>query len=66
MKRRDLTEEQFLDALHRNGMTPDSFGYVMVTEKTSVSRHNGGDNRRRQLAYLIRRQAEIVAQEQAA
>ena len=57
--RKDMTEAQFLDALKRYGMSLKPFmGYVGITDRVSVSRHNGGDTRREQLAYLIRQQKE--------
>lgn len=57
MKHRDMTENQFREALIRHGMKRVGFmGYVeMFDGKVSVSMLNAGTtNRRARLAYLLK------------
>lgn len=52
---RDMTKEQFRKACEKYGFTSDGFlGYYQIGNGRSVSIHNAGNNRRKQLAYLIR------------
>jgi hypothetical protein len=59
---RDMSEKQFQDALRRHGMKNAGFmGYVEMGiegHRLSVCRYNAGNNRRAQLAYLLRKQQE--------
>lgn len=51
---RDMTNSEFQRALAARGWTETGvFGYVNLGGGLSVSKLNAGDNRRRQLAYLI-------------
>jgi hypothetical protein len=64
---RDLTAQQFTDALERHGLKPARafdnasfkavFGvnpdYVVMPDGTNVAARNGGNTRRAQLAYLV-------------
>ena len=60
---RDLTQAQFENALKRNGMKREMFGYVHVAEQSSVYPRNAGRNRRAQLAYLLRERERILTRE---
>lgn len=55
---RDMTQRQFAEALARHGMREQGImGYVDVGipgHSLHVSKFNAGDNRRAQLAYLLR------------
>jgi hypothetical protein len=55
---RDMTQQQFRDALLRHGMKEMGFmGYVNVNvpgHHLEVSKYNAGTNRRAQLAYLLK------------
>lgn len=53
---KDLTEKQFLAACNRRGIARKGFGYYNVGNGLNVYRWNAGNNRRAQLAYLIREQ----------
>lgn len=57
---RDMSEQQFREALARHNMKYVGFmGYVEMGiegQRTSVCRFNAGTNRRAQLAYLLERQ----------
>jgi len=59
---RDLTKAQFDAACARRGFTWDGgiFMYYHVGHNTYVSILNAGDNRRAQLAYLIREAAKAA------
>ena len=68
MSARDLTKQQFLDALDRNGFSKPSFlGYVECRLPTggtlSICRHNAGPNLRAQLAYLLRERNKTIERE---
>lgn len=60
MKRRDMSQKQFDEALKRRGMEPWYLGYVQLSseENFCVNKFNGGTTRREQLAYLIAEQAK--------
>ncbi len=68
---RDMSKAQFAAALKRHDMTPCGFmGYVTVVKYPSggslqVSRHNAGENRRAQLAYLLREKEKELAKDAA-
>jgi len=55
---RDMTQQQFREALKRHGMTEMGFmGYVNINipgHHLEVSKLNAGTNRRAQLAYLLK------------
>jgi hypothetical protein len=58
MNARDLTKQQFLAALERNGFSKPGFlGYVECKlpngGTVSICRHNAGPRLRDQLAYLL-------------
>ena len=56
---RDLTQKQFDKKLTQYGMKKQPFmGYVDIGNNIHVSRWNAGDNRRAQLAYLIKVQQQ--------
>ena len=62
---RDMTEQQFREALKRYGMVEAGFmGYVNINipgHHLEVSKLNAGSNRRAQLAYLLKcRDREMV------
>ena len=64
MKRRDMTRRQFERACDRRGIKiywDCVFGYCQMNapQKILVSRFNGGETFREQLAYLIRKQNKI-------
>jgi hypothetical protein len=54
MATRDLTKAQFDAACARHGFRHEFMGYYNVGHGLSVYARNAGDNRRAQLAYLIR------------
>ena len=62
--KRDLTFDQYREALKRNGMEMEALGYVCVlrtpTRALSCYARNGGVRRRDQLAYLIREQQKAL------
>lgn len=65
MSVRDLTKAQFDAACERRGFKREFMGYYNVGHGLSVYARNAGDNRRAQLAYLIREaQRQQRAQEQ--
>ena len=68
MNSRDMTEKQFLNALNKHGMVQLPYmGYVRMPDKrTQVSRLNGGDTRRAQLAYLLREWERIESKKTTA
>jgi hypothetical protein len=55
---RDMSKQQYLDALARNGFTSEGFmGYYdlgIPNQKIAVSVINAGASRRARLAYLLR------------
>lgn len=64
MKRRDMALWQFQRACDRRGIKiywDSGFGYCRMNapQKILVSRFNGGETFREQLAYLIRKQNKI-------
>lgn len=62
--KRDLSEQQFLDAAKKRGFAPSAMGYWRLAPpcgNTSVYRFNAGDRRRDQLAYLVREQQKAEA-----
>lgn len=68
MSARDLTKQQFLNALERNGFSKPGFlGYVECRLPTggtlSICRHNAGRNLRDQLAYLLRMREKTIESE---
>ena len=65
-KRKDMSWKQFEAALEKRGIRVKEnhpFGYCSMNSHNrghnSVSRFNGGDTLRQQLAYLIKEQATI-------
>ena len=63
-KRRDMTSRQFKNACDRRGITiywDCVFGYCKMKSPNIrlVSRFNGGETFREQLAYLIKKQTKI-------
>lgn len=63
MSTRDLTKAQFAAKVKQHGMKFSLMGYVEVTDRCTVYRFNAGENRRAQLAYLLRRRDEYQAEE---
>ena len=60
--RKDMTKRQFRTALNRRGFGSfEFFGYVRCPSGVHVCRFNAGDNRREQLAYLIKQNAKWEA-----
>lgn len=63
--KRDLTFDQYREALKRHGMTMEALGYVCIvrqpTRALTVYARNGGVRRRDQLQYLIREQQKALA-----
>lgn len=59
---RDMTPRQFMAALERHDMKPAGFmGYIEIgieNHRISVCKFNAGNNRRAQLAYLLKSKAE--------
>lgn len=64
MAKRDLSRKQFLARLSKEGMAPDFMGYVRVMDDLLVYPRNAGDNRRRQLAYLLAARARHISDTQ--
>lgn len=67
MKPRDMSIEQFQAACERHGFVRQGFmGYFNLGipgQSVSASIFNAGDNRRAQLAYLLRERDRFTAQE---
>ena len=68
MTARDLTKQQFLAALERNGFSKPGFlGYVECKlpngGTVSICRHNAGSRLRDQLAYLLRMRDAAIDRE---
>ena len=62
--KRDLSEQQFLDACRKRGFAPDFLGYWKLAaphDNCSVYRFNAGKRRRNQLAYLMQEQKKAEA-----
>lgn len=68
MKTRDMSRKQFAEALKRHGMHWEGFlGYVNLgipAHHICVSVLNAGPSRRAQLAYLLLKRDEYIAQEE--
>lgn len=64
MTTRDLTKAQFEAALQRRGFKREFMGYVNVGHGLAVHPRNAGENRRAQLAYLIREAAKAQREEE--
>jgi hypothetical protein len=62
---RDMTRAQFRAALKRNGIKQGAFGYFDVTDRLMVYARNGGDSRRAQIAYLIRKRDADLDEQRA-
>ena len=63
--KRDLSEEQFRAAAHKEGFRPDAMGYWRLAtpcDHISVYRFNGGPRRRDQLAYMRAQQKRAEAE----
>jgi len=63
MSQRDMSKKQFDEACASHGFKAHGFlGYYELPCKTMVSILNAGNNRRQQVAYLIRMEAKFRRQ----